>query len=117
MLLLLEEVINLGMFDSLYIKCPKCGHELEYQSKSGPCSLLCFNEKDLPVVVAIGLDNQVVECEFCRNNWELKCLNIPELAKIKLSKAKRKADYSGNHNPKLLKNIKRMAEIMGQGYK
>ena len=40
------------MFDSLYIKCPKCGKKLEIQSKSGPCALFSYNKSNLPPEVA-----------------------------------------------------------------
>jgi len=32
---------KMGMFDSVYVKCPKCETENEFQSKSGDC--LCSN--------------------------------------------------------------------------
>jgi phage FluMu protein Com len=29
----------MGMFDSVYIKCPHCKHENEHQTKAGACTL------------------------------------------------------------------------------
>jgi len=32
----------MGMFDSVYVKCPKCETENEFQSKSGDCFCLSY---------------------------------------------------------------------------
>ena len=99
----------MGMFDSLFVKCPKCNKELEFQSKSGPCCLLKC-KKFLPPDIAVGMDGDIVECEFCRSNIKLKC-NIPRDIKIKLVVTKKEADYNGNYNKDLPKNIKRSKEL------
>ena len=33
----------MGMYDSVWVKCPKCGEENEFQSKSGECILGFYN--------------------------------------------------------------------------
>ena len=98
------------MFDSLIINCPVCKKQLEFQSKSGPCILDVCSRENLTPDIAIGLLYDVVECQFCKNNFELK-MNIPEKVKVRICKTKKKAHYSGNYNPKLAKNIKRMKEL------
>ncbi len=30
----------MGLYDSLFIDCPECGKELEFQSKEGDCNML-----------------------------------------------------------------------------
>lgn len=45
----------------------------------------------------------VRKCEFCKTNFELRC-KIPKRVQVKLIPTKKKADYSGNYNPDLLKN-------------
>ena len=50
----------MGMYDSLYIKCPKCGKELEFQSNSGSCALFSFKENNLPPDVAMDMDGNIV---------------------------------------------------------
>ena len=94
------------MYDSFYIKCPnpKCGKELEFQSKSGSCWLRAYKVDDLPPEVAIGLIGQVVSCEFCNKNITLEII-MPEVkpAKVKAKVTRKKAGYPGNYNdlPKL----------------
>lgn len=99
------------MFDSLILKCPVCKKDLEFQSKSGPCMLTIYKKTDLPIEVAVGLKYDVIECQFCRTNFELK-MNIPEFVKVRLTKTKKKSHYPGNHNPNLAKNKKRMKKLM-----
>jgi len=36
------------MFDSVMVKCPECGNENEFQSKSGKCLLDVYTLKDSP---------------------------------------------------------------------
>lgn len=31
---------KMGMYDSVMVRCPKCGEEHEFQSKSGECLLM-----------------------------------------------------------------------------
>ena len=38
----------MGMFDSVMFKCPKCGHRIEAQSKSGPCDLDVYEQDKIP---------------------------------------------------------------------
>jgi len=100
----------MGMFDSFHIKCPKCGKELEFQSKSGACAMFNYRKSNLPPEVAVGINGDIVECEFCRTNLELKC-KIPKRVQVKLIPTKKKADYRGNYNPDLLKNKRASAKL------
>ena len=45
----------MGMFDSVMFKCPKCGHEIEAQSKSGSCDLKVYRSDKIPDAVIDGL--------------------------------------------------------------
>lgn len=38
----------MGMFDSVWVKCPNCGLEHEFQSKSGECILGNYVLDDCP---------------------------------------------------------------------
>lgn len=38
----------MGMYDSVYVKCPKCGIENEFQTKSGECLLNNYSLKNCP---------------------------------------------------------------------
>lgn len=101
----------MGMFDSLYIKCPKCNHKLEFQSKSGECALSVYRKDNLDTDVAIGLDGDIVRCQYCNKRIKIKC-NIPKKAKVKLTITNGlKFDYEGNHNPKHPYSIKQIKKL------
>ena len=53
------------MFDSLRIKCTNCGHEIEFQSKAGDCTLHDYDIQGLPANIAMDLNGQSEECEGC----------------------------------------------------
>lgn len=38
----------MGMYDSVMVKCPKCGEEHEFQSKSGDCFLDVYTLENCP---------------------------------------------------------------------
>lgn len=84
----------MGMFDSVILKCPACGRELEFQTKSGSCLLDRYDEKDLPVYIAVGMNNNIVSC-VCGVNVQFQLLN-DEQAKYVLEITKEDCDYPGN---------------------
>lgn len=90
----------MGMFDSLYTDCPNCGEELEFQSKSGECFLTSYNKEfPLSAQVAVGMDGDIVRCQFCNKRIMLEC-NLPLSIKFKLIITKgRRFDYEGNFKP------------------
>ena len=100
----------MGMFDSLYIKCPKCGKEMELQSKSGACAMFSYTQKYLPIDVAMGLSDEVWRCEFCDTHWKFH-LESPTKAKFRLIKTNKKKDFDGNHNPDHPDSIKEAKEF------
>ena len=56
---------NVGMFDSVYIECPKCGSDVEFQSKAGDCTLASYGMHDVPPEIAGDLHGQSQECRNC----------------------------------------------------
>lgn len=38
----------MGMFDTIYVNCPNCGEQNEFQTKSGQCTLECYTLEDCP---------------------------------------------------------------------
>lgn len=38
----------MGMFDSIWAKCPNCGEENEFQTKSGECKLGQYDLENCP---------------------------------------------------------------------
>lgn len=56
----------MGMFDSVYVKCPECKEQVEFQSKAGHCNLDSFNSaSDLPAVIAADLEGESRQCQGC----------------------------------------------------
>ena len=100
------------MYDSLYVSCPECGNELEFQSKSGECCISSYKKGNLIPEVAIGMNGDTIRCQFCNHRIILIC-DIPRRVKIKLkSLGKRKGfDYEGNYNKKHPYSIKGQKEI------
>lgn len=56
----------MGMFDSVYAACPKCGKEVEFQSKAGKCDLKNYSALSVPPEIAqdIAGDTQACECGY-----------------------------------------------------
>lgn len=81
------------MFDILCVKCPNCGNELEFQSKSGYCELEVYTKSNLPPEVAWGMNGDIIKCD-CGKSFKLKC-NLPKKVKVKLIPTKKKAHYRG----------------------
>jgi len=55
----------MGMYDTAIVTCPKCGAEIEYQSKAGECSLLRYHVLKMPPRVAGDLDGEEQQCDEC----------------------------------------------------
>ena len=53
----------MGMFDRLYVSCPECHEDVEFQSKAGECLLESYDVVDVPVAIAIDLDGETSTCE------------------------------------------------------
>ena len=89
----------MGMFDSLYVKCPECGAKLEFQTKSGPCALLEYKKNNLHPCIATGMNGDIVRCDYCKKRVKLVC-EVPDTVKIELFVVKsRSYDYQGNYKP------------------
>lgn len=52
----------MGMFDSVYLKCPECGSQVELQSKAGECLLINYSRDNVPLNIAEDLDGRIVTC-------------------------------------------------------
>ena len=46
----------MGMFDSVFVTCPQCGEEVEFQSKGGPCEMQSIRDlSNVPIDIASRL--------------------------------------------------------------
>lgn len=56
----------MGMFDSIYVKCPNCGTSEEFQTKSGDCLLQCYNLNNAPDDVLLDVNrHSPYTCRKC----------------------------------------------------
>ena len=55
----------MGMFDYVWVNCPKCGDEIEFQSKAGPCNLNNYQLHNAPPKVQLDLVGEVGICVGC----------------------------------------------------
>lgn len=53
----------MGMYDSVIATCPKCGADVEFQSKAGPCELRRYGQASVPPEIARSVSGDVEECE------------------------------------------------------
>jgi hypothetical protein len=52
----------MGMFDSVYIVCPKCSKEIECQSKAGECQFAKYPLAHAPAALVADLQNERMVC-------------------------------------------------------
>ena len=52
----------MGVFDSVWLKCPECGRDVEFQSKQGRCTLAFYQQDHVPVAIAADLNGRTREC-------------------------------------------------------
>lgn len=60
----------MGMFDSVYVRCPRCNEPVEFQSKAGDCRLAGYSPNAVPMAVALDLDGATTTCGKC--NYEVE---------------------------------------------
>ena len=54
----------MGMFDSVFIPCPKCEKSMEIQSKAGNCSLSVYSLENAPLKILMDIEGEYI---FCSN--------------------------------------------------
>ncbi len=76
----------MGMFDRVYIPCPKCGCEYQFQSKAGPCQLLDYrlHNANISVIENILADDTTYICVRCNASFKLIRVSSPEYATIEV---------------------------------
>lgn len=63
----------MGMFDSVYVPCPKCGELNEFQSKGGDCLLNEYTLENAPANVLLDMNSHSpVTCRICETKYEVK---------------------------------------------
>ena len=67
----------MSCFDSVYVKCPTCGCETEFQSKADKCAMHSYFLKSVPIKIAVDLDNAVKVCSKCGTHLQLSAVGVP----------------------------------------
>ncbi len=55
----------MGMYDTLTVICPHCGHLVEFQSKAGECTLANYSLETVPIDIANDLKGDYEICSNC----------------------------------------------------
>ena len=63
----------MGLYDSLYVKCPNCETEIEFQSKADD-EMFCrnFTFETVPQVILQDLNYQIQECKACLSDVQIQ---------------------------------------------
>lgn len=62
----------MGMFDSVWIKCPHCDKRVEEQTKDGECLCSNYDLEDAPPVLKTAVSGYPIECYECGENFTVK---------------------------------------------
>jgi hypothetical protein len=66
----------MGLYDTILGKCPKCGTESEFQSKSGECLLRNYDLKHCPDDVLLDANRHSPNyCDGCGSYYEIDIKN------------------------------------------
>lgn len=57
----------MGLFNSIYAKCPNCGGSIEFQSKAGNC-ISTYPIDSVPLEIAEDINGEWGTCEVCGYN-------------------------------------------------
>lgn len=57
----------MGCFNSIYVSCNDCGHKVEFQSKSGDCSMSHYSISNMPIIDLAGIIGDIEACTNCGN--------------------------------------------------
>ena len=62
----------MGMFDTVKVKCPKCGTTEEFQTKGGNCLLQYYNLKNAPHDVLSDINrHSPYTCVKCKTKFKV----------------------------------------------
>lgn len=62
----------MGMYNSIYVSCPKCDNLIEFQSKSGSCDMSSFDISKVPEQDLKGIIGDMRECDECGHVVEIE---------------------------------------------
>ena len=86
----------MGMFNSVFAHCPSCDHEVEFQSKTGDCTLAEYNSERVPSHIAIDLHGAIEYCPNCRSQVKLLYTAPPKKVAMQVFIVSKEEDASNN---------------------
>ena len=97
----------MGMYDIVWVPCPKCGTKHECQSKSGPSGLEEFEMDAAPLQVMAGInDLSPYRCQECGSYFKVEIQTIYTAVQVGRPVAEehgripyRKRDPRRHHDP------------------
>lgn len=72
----------MGMFDYVRARCPKCGGEIEEQSKAGPCELNVYSIYTAPITILGDLVDEEWWCKHCESRLRLNVRAMADLVPV-----------------------------------
>lgn len=56
----------MGSFDSIIVRCPECGADVEFQTKAGRCVMAVHSPEEVPTEIACDFrDGRTERCGSC----------------------------------------------------
>lgn len=66
----------MGCFDRLYVECPRCLNDVEFQSKADACCQIDYDINNCPPNILGDLNNQSETCQNCGRVVTIKVQTI-----------------------------------------
>ncbi len=73
----------MGMFDTVWFKCPTCGGAVEQQSKAGDCELQTIPASEVPAEIAASIEGEYISCRACGEHFKIRVAR-PTLATVSM---------------------------------
>ena len=72
----------MGAYNTILVPCPKCGDEVEFQTKSGSCDYQSYKLNLAPIEDVTGIKGEIEECPNCRSRVtvDIQVFSYPRLA-------------------------------------
>ncbi len=61
----------MGLYDTIYFKCKRCGETIDKQTKHGECLLSTFDSREVPTEIARCVIGDFVKCNKCNTKHEI----------------------------------------------
>lgn len=62
----------MGMFDSVWVPCPRCGKRHEAQSKGGECELMQYELSNAPIEVLLDVNRHAPFTCDCGEKFQVR---------------------------------------------